>query len=122
MLSCPDLLSFTEGDESRVPRLDCVRAHEQCLGKYGCSTKYRTMRQCVAGKAGNLSMLAEPEAQDECRSAIEAMKQSPLYNCKCRRGMKKEKNCLRIFWSIYQSLQGEQIKKATAAFEFSEVQ
>jgi len=67
------------------------------------------MRQCVAGRANNFSMLAEPEAQDECRNAIESMKQSPLYDCKCRRGMKKEKNCLRIFWSIYQSLQGEQI-------------
>jgi len=68
------------------------------------------MRQCVAGRANNFSMLAEPEAQDECRNAIESMKQSPLYDCKCRRGMKKEKNCLRIFWSIYQSLQGEQIQ------------
>ncbi|XP_007259241.2 GDNF family receptor alpha-1b [Astyanax mexicanus] len=107
-----DVVSFAGAQElsqSRVPRLDCVRAHEQCLAKYGCSTKYRTMRQCVAGRASNMSMLAEPEAQDECRSAIEAMKQSPLYNCKCRRGMKKEKNCLRIFWSIYQSLQGNDL-------------
>lgn len=110
--SCTDLMHFSKAaaiSQSRSVRLDCVRAHEQCLAKYGCSTKYRTMRQCVAGRAGNFSMLAEPEAQDECRSAIESMKQSPLYDCKCRRGMKKEKNCLRIFWSIYQSLQGEQI-------------
>ncbi|RXN09699.1 GDNF family receptor alpha-1-like protein [Labeo rohita] len=78
-----DLMYFSKADaisQSRSVRLDCVRAHEQCLAKYGCSTKYRTMRQCVAGRAGNFSMLAEPEAQDECRNAIESMKQSPLYD------------------------------------------
>ncbi|XP_076855369.1 GDNF family receptor alpha-1b [Brachyhypopomus gauderio] len=107
-----DMMRFSKADEvtqSRSGRLDCIKAHEQCLAKYGCSTKFRTMRQCVAGRASNFSMLAEPEAQDECRNAIESMKQSTLYNCKCRRGMKKEKNCLRIFWSIYQSLQGNDL-------------
>lgn len=60
----------------------------------------------MAGRESNFSAVTGPEAQGECRSAIDAMKQSPLYNCRCRRGMKKEKNCLRIFWSIFQSLQG----------------
>ncbi|XP_013885725.1 GDNF family receptor alpha-1 [Austrofundulus limnaeus] len=87
-------------------RLDCVRASEQCLREQSCSTKYRTMRQCVAGgKEGNNSL----EVKDECRSAMEALKQSPLYNCRCKRGMKKEKNCLRIYWGIYQTLQGNDL-------------
>ncbi|XP_041830806.1 GDNF family receptor alpha-1b [Melanotaenia boesemani] len=94
---------------SRLVRLDCVKASEQCLKEYSCSTKYRTMRQCVAGRESNFSAVTGPEAQGECRSAIESMKQSPLYNCRCRRGMKKEKNCLRIFWSIFQSLQGNDL-------------
>ncbi|XP_026212769.1 GDNF family receptor alpha-1a isoform X2 [Anabas testudineus] len=65
------------------------------------------MRQCVAGgKESNFSMVAGQEAKDECRSAMDALKQSPLYNCRCKRGMKKEKNCLRIYWGIYQTLQG----------------
>ncbi|XP_034050501.1 GDNF family receptor alpha-1b [Thalassophryne amazonica] len=89
--------------------LDCVKASEQCLKDYTCSTKYRMMRQCVAGRESNFSAVTGPEAQGECRSAIDAMKQSPLYNCRCRRGMKKEKNCLRIFWSIFQSLQGNDL-------------
>uniref|UniRef100_A0A8C2XEU8 Gdnf family receptor alpha 1a n=1 Tax=Cyclopterus lumpus TaxID=8103 RepID=A0A8C2XEU8_CYCLU len=88
-------------------RLDCVRASEQCLKEQACSTKYRTMRQCAAGgKESNFSMVAAMEAKDECRSAVDALKQSPLYNCRCKRGMKKEKNCLRIYWGIYQTLQG----------------
>uniref|UniRef100_A0A3Q1FU41 GDNF family receptor alpha-1 n=1 Tax=Acanthochromis polyacanthus TaxID=80966 RepID=A0A3Q1FU41_9TELE len=103
------LLSGDGGSASRHVRLDCVKASEQCLKEYSCSTKYRTMRQCVAGRESNFSAVTGLEAQGECRSAIEAMKQSPLYNCRCRRGMKKEKNCLRIFWSIYQSLQGNDL-------------
>ncbi|KAJ8284600.1 hypothetical protein COCON_G00034500 [Conger conger] len=100
------LLSAEESVLARTGRLDCVKASEQCLKETSCSTKYRTMRQCVVGKESNFTMLAGPEAQDECRSAMEAIKQSPLYKCRCKRGMKKEKNCLRIYWSIYQTLLG----------------
>ncbi|CAL8254271.1 unnamed protein product [Lota lota] len=92
---------------STANRLDCVKASEQCLREQACSTKYRTMRQCVAGgKQSNFSMVAGFEAKDECRSAMDALKQSPLYNCRCKRGMKKEKNCLRMYWGMYQTLQG----------------
>ncbi|KAA0717863.1 GDNF family receptor alpha-1 [Triplophysa tibetana] len=95
---------FTSGN-----RLDCVKANELCLKEPGCSTKYRTMRQCVAGREGNFSMVTGVEAKDECRLALDALKQSPLYNCRCKRGMKKEKNCLRIYWGIYQHLQGNDL-------------
>uniref|UniRef100_A0A3Q3WC84 GDNF/GAS1 domain-containing protein n=1 Tax=Mola mola TaxID=94237 RepID=A0A3Q3WC84_MOLML len=104
----PDVLSLAEENvRAGAARLDCVRASEQCLREQACSSKYRTMRQCVAGgKESNFSMVAGLEAKDECRSAMDALKQSPLYNCRCKRGMKKEKNCLRIYWGIYQTLQG----------------
>lgn len=103
-----DVLSLAEENlRARTTRMDCVRASEQCLKEQACSTKYRTMRQCVAGgKESNFSSVAGLEAKDECRSAMDALKQSPLYNCRCKRGMKKEKNCLRIYWGIYQTLQG----------------
>lgn len=102
------MLSLAEENvRAGAARLDCVRASEQCLKEHACSSKYRTMRQCVAGgKESNFSMVAGLEAKDECRSAMDALKQSPLYNCRCKRGMKKEKNCLRIYWGIYQTLQG----------------
>ncbi|KAF3841718.1 hypothetical protein F7725_023669 [Dissostichus mawsoni] len=102
----PDVWCLAE-ESLRSGRLDCVRASEHCLKEQVCSTKYRTMRQCVAGvKESNFSMVARLEAKDECRSAMDAIKQSPLYHCRCKRGMKKEKNCLRIYWGIYQTLQG----------------
>uniref|UniRef100_UPI0037E8F907 GDNF family receptor alpha-1a isoform X2 n=1 Tax=Semicossyphus pulcher TaxID=241346 RepID=UPI0037E8F907 len=108
LLALLDVLSYAEENlRAGASRLDCVRASEQCLKEQACSTKYRTMRQCVAGgKESNFSMVAGLEAKDECRSAMDALKQSPLYNCRCKRGMKKEKNCLRIYWGIYQTLQG----------------
>uniref|UniRef100_A0A3Q3LKS9 GDNF family receptor alpha-1 n=1 Tax=Mastacembelus armatus TaxID=205130 RepID=A0A3Q3LKS9_9TELE len=108
LLPLLDVLSYAEENlRAGVTRLDCVRASEQCLKEQACSSKYRTMRQCVAGgKESNFSMVAGLEAKDECRSAMDALKQSPLYNCRCKRGMKKEKNCLRIYWGIYQTLQG----------------
>ncbi|XP_071336091.1 GDNF family receptor alpha-1a isoform X3 [Trachinotus anak] len=108
LLPLLDVLSYAEENlRAGATRLDCVRASEQCLKEQGCSTKYRTMRQCAAGgKESNFSMVAGLEAKDECRSAMDALKQSPLYNCRCKRGMKKEKNCLRIYWGIYQALQG----------------
>ncbi|XP_024141588.1 GDNF family receptor alpha-1b [Oryzias melastigma] len=108
------VLSFTDSvftlkDDHHSARLDCVKASKQCLKENSCSTKYRTMRQCVKGRESNFSAVTGPEAQGECLSAIDAMKQSPLYNCRCRRGMKKEKNCLRIFWSLFQSLHGNDL-------------
>ncbi|XP_075899104.1 GDNF family receptor alpha-1a isoform X2 [Nelusetta ayraudi] len=108
LLSLLDVLSLAEENLRAGPnRLDCVRATEQCLREPACSSKYRTLRQCVAGgKESNFSIVASLEAKDECRSAMDALKQSPLYNCRCKRGMKKEKNCLRIYWGIYQALQG----------------
>ncbi|KAJ6669036.1 hypothetical protein lerEdw1_007845 [Lerista edwardsae] len=90
-------------------RLDCVRASDQCIREQSCSTKFRTLRQCVAGKESNFSRPTGLEAKDECKSAMEALKQKSLYNCRCKRGMKKEKNCLRIYWSMYQSLQGNDL-------------
>nr|XP_046257574.1 GDNF family receptor alpha-1a isoform X2 [Scatophagus argus] len=108
LLPLLDVLSYAEENlRAGATRPDCVRASEHCLKEQACSTKYRTMRQCVAGgKESNFSMVAGLEAKDECRSAMDALKQSPLYNCRCKRGMKKEKNCLRIYWGIYQTLQG----------------
>jgi len=110
LLQCPDVWSSAQEAvhaAGSAHRPDCVRASEQCLREQACSTKYRTMRQCVAGgKQSNFSMVAGLEAKDECRSAMDALKQSPLYNCRCKRGMKKEKNCLRMYWGMYQTLQG----------------
>ncbi|NXA58811.1 GFRA1 protein, partial [Mohoua ochrocephala] len=109
LLSIDVLLSAEVSGLPGGDRLDCVKASDQCLKEQSCSTKFRTLRQCVAGKESNFSRATGLEAKDECRSAMEALKQKSLYNCRCKRGMKKEKNCLRIYWSMYQSLQGNDL-------------
>ncbi|KTG43201.1 hypothetical protein cypCar_00025063 [Cyprinus carpio] len=79
---------------------DCLIAGDTCSSDETCSPRLRTLRQCVAG---NGSMKLGPGARSQCANAVSALLSSPLYGCQCRRGMKKEKNCLSIYWSLHQS-------------------
>ncbi|XP_062903195.1 GDNF family receptor alpha-4a isoform X1 [Mobula hypostoma] len=85
---------------------DCLQASESCINDPKCSSKYRTFRQCMAGSS---AAPLGPGAKNQCMSAVVSLLSSPLHNCKCKRGMKKEKNCLGIYWSLHQSMmQGEE--------------
>ncbi|XP_063046003.1 GDNF family receptor alpha-4 [Engraulis encrasicolus] len=79
---------------------DCLLAGDSCSSDESCSPRLRTLRQCVAG---NGSMKLGPGARSQCANAVSALLSSPLHGCQCRRGMKKEKNCLSIYWSLHQS-------------------
>uniref|UniRef100_A0A3B4FNU0 GDNF family receptor alpha 4b n=1 Tax=Pundamilia nyererei TaxID=303518 RepID=A0A3B4FNU0_9CICH len=80
---------------------DCLVAGDSCSSDETCSPRLRTLRQCVAG---NGSMKLGPGARSQCASAVSALLSSPLHGCQCKRGMKKEKNCLSIYWSLHQSI------------------
>lgn len=82
----------------RAP-VDCVRANELCAAEPSCSSRYRTLRQCLAGRDRNTML-----ANKECQAALEVLQESPLYDCRCKRGMKKELQCLQIYWSIHLGL------------------
>ncbi|MGH0127323.1 UNVERIFIED_CONTAM: hypothetical protein FKN15_036693 [Acipenser sinensis] len=48
-------------------------------------------------------------ANKECQAALEVLQESPLYDCRCKRAMKRELQCLQIYWSIHLGLtEGEQ--------------
>lgn len=79
---------------------DCLIAGDTCSSDETCSPRLRTLRQCVAG---NGSMKLGPGARSQCANAVSALLSSPLHGCQCRRGMKREKNCLSIYWSLHQS-------------------
>uniref|UniRef100_A0A4W5MDC1 GDNF family receptor alpha-2 n=1 Tax=Hucho hucho TaxID=62062 RepID=A0A4W5MDC1_9TELE len=81
--------------------LECVRALELCNGDSQCSSSYRIMRQCLSGGAQDRQTML---ASRECQGAIEVLQDSSLYNCRCKRGMKKELQCLQNYWSIHQGL------------------
>uniref|UniRef100_A0A3B3XXY5 GDNF/GAS1 domain-containing protein n=1 Tax=Poecilia mexicana TaxID=48701 RepID=A0A3B3XXY5_9TELE len=80
---------------------DCLVAGDSCSSDETCSPRLRTLRQCVAG---NGSMKLGPGARSQCANAVSALLSSPLRGCQCKRGMKKEKNCLSIYWSLHQSI------------------
>uniref|UniRef100_A0A3P9HZX4 GDNF family receptor alpha 4b n=1 Tax=Oryzias latipes TaxID=8090 RepID=A0A3P9HZX4_ORYLA len=80
---------------------DCLVAGDSCSSDETCSPRLRTLRQCVAG---NGSMKLGPGARSQCANAVSALLSSPLRGCQCKRGMKKEKNCLSIYWSLHQSV------------------
>ncbi|NWY07353.1 GFRA2 protein, partial [Nothoprocta ornata] len=92
----------------RAP-VDCVRANELCAAEAACSARYRTLRQCLAGRDRNTML-----ANKECQAALEVLQGSPLYECRCKRGMKKELQCLQIYWSIHLGLaEGEEFYEAS---------
>uniref|UniRef100_A0A3B3ZLJ0 GDNF/GAS1 domain-containing protein n=1 Tax=Periophthalmus magnuspinnatus TaxID=409849 RepID=A0A3B3ZLJ0_9GOBI len=80
---------------------DCLVAGDSCSSDETCSPRLRTLRQCVAGN-GNMKL--GPGARSQCANAVSALLSSPLHGCQCKRGMKKEKNCLSIYWSLHQSI------------------
>ncbi|XP_064190791.1 GDNF family receptor alpha-4a isoform X2 [Anguilla rostrata] len=80
---------------------DCLHAGDSCSSDEACSPRLRTLRQCVAGDG---SMKLGPSARSHCENAVSALLSSPLHGCQCKRGMKREKNCLSIYWSLHQSV------------------
>ncbi|CAL8279852.1 unnamed protein product [Gadus morhua 'NCC'] len=81
--------------------LDCVRASELCNQNGQCSSRFRIMRQCLSGGDKERSTML---ASKECQGALEVLQDSPLYDCRCKRGMKKELQCLQNYWSIHMGL------------------
>lgn len=59
------------------------------------------MRQCLSGGDKERSAML---ASKECQGALEVLQDSPLYDCRCKRGMKKELQCLQNYWSIHMGL------------------
>ncbi|XP_042186379.1 GDNF family receptor alpha-4-like [Oncorhynchus tshawytscha] len=86
---------------SAVRDRDCLQAGDTCSSDDGCSPRLRTLRQCVAGDG---SVKLGPGARNQCENAVTALLSSPLHGCQCKRGMKREKNCLSIYWSLHQSV------------------
>ncbi|XP_070999047.1 GDNF family receptor alpha-4-like [Oncorhynchus clarkii lewisi] len=80
---------------------DCLQAGDTCSSDDACSPRLRTLRQCVAGDG---SVKLGPGARNQCENAVTALLSSPLHGCQCKRGMKREKNCLSIYWSLHQSV------------------
>ncbi len=75
--------------------MDCLRATEKCNQDQKCSHRFRILRQCLAGKDRNTML-----ANKDCQVALEVLQEMALFDCRCKRGMKKEMQCLQSYWSI----------------------
>ncbi|KAL0182336.1 hypothetical protein M9458_021711, partial [Cirrhinus mrigala] len=87
-----DEVVLSMASHSALAPMDCLRASEVCNQNSQCSSRFRIMRQTT--------MLANRE----CQAALEVLQDSPLYDCRCKRGMKRELQCLQSYWSIHMGL------------------
>lgn len=94
--------------------VDCIQASEMCNQNPNCSSRYRVMRQCLVGKEKDAML----DNNRECQAALEVLLVSPLYDCRCKRGMKKELQCLQNYWTIHMGL-SEGKKQTILEFFFS---
>ncbi|XP_072476002.1 GDNF family receptor alpha-4-like isoform X2 [Notamacropus eugenii] len=90
--------------------LDCLKASEHCARDASCSAWLRTFRQCVVGDG---TAKLGPDAQSQCQSTVQALLSSNLYGCRCQRGMKREKDCLGVYWSLRHTLPQEMMLESS---------
>ncbi|TDH13156.1 hypothetical protein EPR50_G00055750 [Perca flavescens] len=88
------------GPGAQTEWVDCIQASDWCNQNPQCSSRYRVMRQCLVGKEKEAML----DNNRECQAALEVLLVSPLYDCRCRRGMKKELQCLQNYWTIHMGL------------------
>ncbi|XP_061753676.1 GDNF family receptor alpha-2-like [Nerophis ophidion] len=88
----------SEGASSEL--VDCIQASDMCNQNPHCSSRYRVMRQCLVGKEKEAML----DNNRECQAALEVLLVSPLFDCRCKRGMKKELQCLQNYWTIHMGL------------------
>lgn len=86
--------------EDQPERVDCIQATEMCNQNPSCSSRYRVMRQCLVGKEKEAML----DNNRDCQAALEVLLGSPLYDCRCKRSMKNELQCLQNYWAIHMGL------------------
>lgn len=60
------------------------------------------MRQCLVGKEKEAML----DNNWECQAALDVLQKNSLHKCRCKRGMKKELQCLQNYWIIHMGLSG----------------
>ncbi|XP_062272707.1 GDNF family receptor alpha-2-like [Scomber scombrus] len=98
--SAPGSPGTESGPGAQTEWVDCIQASDMCNQNPHCSSRYRVMRQCLVGKEKEAML----DNNRECQAALEVLLVSPLYYCRCKRGMKKELQCLQNYWSIHMGL------------------
>uniref|UniRef100_A0A674IS23 GDNF family receptor alpha 3 n=1 Tax=Terrapene triunguis TaxID=2587831 RepID=A0A674IS23_9SAUR len=93
-----------------LPR-DCIAAEKICLMDPACNATYQALENCSLDKTRFL--LLSPDARARCRDAKLDLRSSPLLHCKCHRRMRRQKHCLRIYWTVHSRDSANACLKAT---------
>ncbi|XP_038601294.1 GDNF family receptor alpha-4 [Tachyglossus aculeatus] len=93
------LVDLALGPGARVR--DCLRAGEACSDDPTCSAQWQALRQCAAGDG---PAKLDPVARGRCGRTAGALLSTHFFGCRCRRGMKREKQCLGVYWTLHRSL------------------
>uniref|UniRef100_A0A3P8WBD5 GDNF family receptor alpha 2 n=1 Tax=Cynoglossus semilaevis TaxID=244447 RepID=A0A3P8WBD5_CYNSE len=101
------------GPRAQSEWVDCIQASDMCNQNPHCSSRYRVMRQCLVGKEKEVML----DNNRECQAALEVLLVSPLYDCRCKRGMKKELQCLQNYWTIHMGLNEGMLTVAPKGFQ-----
>ncbi|MED6287399.1 hypothetical protein CHARACLAT_015945 [Characodon lateralis] len=86
--------------EAQSQWVDCIQASEMCSQDARCSPRYRVMRQCLVGKEKDAML----DNNRDCKAALEVLHNSSLYDCRCKRAMRNELQCLQNYWTIHMGL------------------
>uniref|UniRef100_A0A8C5DBG9 GDNF family receptor alpha 2a n=1 Tax=Gouania willdenowi TaxID=441366 RepID=A0A8C5DBG9_GOUWI len=94
------VVNIEEAPGAHTEWVDCIQASDMCNQNPYCSSRYRVMRQCLVGKEKEAML----DNNRECQAAMEVLLVSPLYDCRCKRSMKKELQCVQNYWTIHMGL------------------
>ncbi|XP_074865438.1 GDNF family receptor alpha-3 [Carettochelys insculpta] len=108
------LLLCRAGDLAALPR-DCVASEKVCLSDPACNATYQALENCSLGRAPFLPL--NPHTRARCLDAELDIRRSPLVNCKCQRRMRRQKHCLRIYWTVHSSVTHGHFKLETSPYE-----
>ncbi|KAM9129554.1 GDNF family receptor alpha-3 isoform 1-T1 [Pangshura tecta] len=94
---------------------DCIGAEKICLMDPACNATYQALENCSLDKTHFLPL--SPDARARCWHAKLDLRSSPLLHCKCHRRMRRQKHCLRIYWTVHSSFTHGYFNLETSPYE-----
>uniref|UniRef100_A0A8C4Y463 GDNF family receptor alpha 3 n=1 Tax=Gopherus evgoodei TaxID=1825980 RepID=A0A8C4Y463_9SAUR len=105
---------LTADSERRTHTTPCT-AEKICLMDPACNATYQALENCSLDKTRFLPL--SPDARARCWDAKLDLRSSPLLHCKCHRRMRRQKHCLRIYWTVHSSFTHGYFNLETSPYE-----
>ncbi|XP_062977111.1 GDNF family receptor alpha-3 [Elgaria multicarinata webbii] len=96
---------------------NCITAENLCVADPACNATYQTLQNCSLSLAKSSSLLLHHELRNRCREAETIIRNSYFRECKCHRRERKQKRCLRIYWTVHRTSVQADFSLATSPYE-----